>query len=193
MNEVELIRKQLSFERQHAVQVSHACASALWAAAIAVDGESNAELQAFRQASVEYLVWILARFEEREQVVRDIVHSRFAANDPTRRAVDEALALPGTSREVLTKFEAALAAASDEPSEEGASQVWNEFLAMVDDAWSRRRDALDQLFERQAKVSDWRAVSGIDADSIFGERKRFERVRSTLPAGIEMISTTQRH
>ncbi len=142
---------------------------------------------------MEYLVWILARFEEREQVVRDIVHSRFAANDPTRRAVDEALALPGTSREVLTKFEAALAAASDEPSEEGASQVWNEFLAMVDDAWSRRRDALDQLFERQAKVSDWRAVSGIDADSIFGERKRFERVRSTLPAGIEMISTTQRH
>jgi hypothetical protein len=193
MNEVDLIRKQLSLERQHAVQVSHACASALWATAISVDGESNAELQAFRQASVEYLVWIYARFEEREQVFRDIVQARFGADDPKRRAVAEALASPGTSREVLTRFDAALASASDVPSEEGASQVWNEFLKMVDQAWSQRRDALDRLFEQQAKVTDWRAVSGIDADSIFGERKRFERVRSTLPAGIEMIPATERH
>lgn len=187
MNEVELIRAQLSVERRHAAEVSQACVSALWAAA-AAGGESLAGLQSFRQASVEYLVWILARFEEREQVFRDLVHSRAAVDDPTRRAVDKTLAHAGSSREVLAKFEAALASTTDSPaaSSAGADPRWDEFLQFFSGVWSARRDQLDALFERQATVADWRAVSGIDADTIFEERSRYARVRATLPAGVEM-------
>ncbi|MDB6091213.1 MAG: hypothetical protein JWN85_3997 [Gammaproteobacteria bacterium] len=199
MNEVDLIRTQLSVERQHAAEVSKACASALWAA-LSPGRESLAGLEPFRQASVEYLVWILARFEAREQVLRELVHSRFAANDPTRRAVDETLALAGSSREVLARFEAALGSGASTGSsaaagagagpragaEPGTDPHWDDFLRFFSGAWSVRRDQLDILFERQAKVADWRVVSGIDADSIFEERNRYARVRATLPPGIEM-------
>jgi hypothetical protein len=207
MNEVDLIRAQLFVERQHAAEVSKACASALWAA-LSPGRESLAGVEPFREASVEYLVWILARFEAREQVLRELVHSRFAADDPTRRAVDETLALAGSSREVLARFEAALGcgASAGSGSEAAASAAasaatgagpragavsgtdprWDDFLRFFSGAWSVRRDQLDILFERQAKVADWRVVSGIDADSIFEERNRYARVRATLPAGIEM-------
>jgi hypothetical protein len=187
MNEVELIRAQLSVERQHAAEVSQACVSALWAAGSA-RGESLAELQPFRQASVEYFVWVLARFEERDQVFRDLVHSRFGADDPTRRAVDDTLALAGSSRDVLAKFEAALAstAGSLAASSAGTDPHWDEFLQFFSGAWSARRDQLDSLLERQASVADWRTVAAIDADSIFEERSRYARVRATLPAGVEM-------
>jgi hypothetical protein len=187
MNEVELIRVQLSVERQHATEVSQACVSALWAA-VSAGGESLAGLQPFRQASVEYLVWVLARFEERDQVFRDLVHSRFGVDDPTRRAVDKTLSLAGSSRDVLAKFEAALASTtgSAAASSAGTDPHWDEFLQFFSGAWSARRDQLDSLLEREATVADWRAVAGIDADSIFEERSRYARVRATLPAGVEM-------
>jgi hypothetical protein len=187
MNEAELIRAQLSVERQHAAEVSQACVSALWAA-VSAGGESLKELQPFRQASVEYLVWVLARFEERDQVFRDLVHSRFGVDDPTRRTVDKTLSLAGSSRDVLAKFEAALASTIGSPaaSSAGTDPHWDEFLQFFSGAWSARRDQLDSLLERQATVADWRAVAAIDADSIFEERSRYARVRATLPAGVEM-------
>jgi hypothetical protein len=190
MNEVELIRAQLSVERQHAAEVSQACVSALWAA-VSAGGESLAGLQPFRQASVEYLVWVLARFEERDQVFRDLVHSRFGVDDPARRTADEALSLAGSSRDVLAKFEAALASTTGSPaaSSAGTDPHWDEFLQFFSGAWSARRDQLDSLLEREATVADWRAVAAIDADSIFEERSRYARVRSTLPAGVEMPTT----
>jgi hypothetical protein len=187
MNEVELIRAQLAAERQHAAEVSQACVSALWAA-VSAGGESLTELQPFRQASVEYLVWVLARFEERDQVFRDLVHSRFGVDDPTRRTVDKTLSLAGSSRDVLAKFEAALASTTGSPaaSSAGTDPNWDEFLQFFSGAWSARREQLDSLLERQATVADWRAVAAIDADSIFEERSRYARVRATLPAGVEM-------
>jgi hypothetical protein len=185
MNEIELIRAQLATERQHAAAVAQACATAL-AAAGSHAGESLAALRAFRQAGVDYLVWILTRFEDREQVFRELLHTRLPADDPTRRTADETLALPGTSREVLSKLEAALAPTSVPSTGAGADPHWNEFLRFFNGPWSARRDLLDELFERQAKVADWRGVSGIDADSIFEERSRYARVRSTLPVGVEM-------
>jgi hypothetical protein len=199
MNEVELIRAQLSVERQHAAEVSGALA-----AAGSQGGDRLGSLEAFRQASVDYLVWILSRFEEREQVFHDLLRSRLAADDPKRLAVETALARAGTSREALAKLESALragttacvgvsatsGATSDSGSNSDANRTagWSDFVRFFDGAWSARRDELDKLFAQQAKITDWRAVSGIDADSIFDERSRYARVREMLPGGVEMSS-----
>ena len=165
MNEVQLIRAQLGLERQHAAEVVRLLA----------DGsKSPAAVEAFQQAAVDYLAWILSRFEERDQVFHDLLRKRVAAEDPSRRAVEAALALPGSSREALTKLETALGGAND--------SAWTDFLRFFGSAWSARRDEIDRLFERQAKVTDWRTVSGIDADSIVDERSRYARVKATLPA-----------
>jgi hypothetical protein len=197
MNEVELIRGQLTLERQHAAEVARACVSAL-ATSAPQDTERLATLEAFRQAGVEYLVWMLSRFEEREQVFHDLLRSRFPAEDPNRRAVEAALALSGTSREALAKLETALGSTVDSDSsavpagDSLASRSvarWTDFLRFFSGVWSARRDEIDRLFERQAKVTDWRTVSDIDADSIVDERSRYARVKATLPAGIEMSST----
>ncbi len=186
MNEVELIRGQLNLERQHAAEVAKACASARADAGWQGTTERLASLEAFRQAAVEYLVWMLSRFEEREQVFHDLLRDRFPAEDPNRRAVETALALPGTSREALAKLETALGSTVDSGS---AAARWTDFLRFFSGAWSARRDEIDRLFERQAKVADWRTVSDIDADSIVDERSRYARVKATLPAGIEMSPT----
>jgi hypothetical protein len=197
MNEVELIRRQLTLERQHAAEVARACVSAL-AAAGSQGTERLASFEAFRQAGVEYLVWMLSRFEEREQVFHDLLRGRFPTEDPNRRAVETALALPGTSREALAKLETALGSAVDSDSAavpagdslaDRSVARWTDFLRFFSGAWSARRDEIDRLFERQAKVADWRTVSDIDADSIVDERSRYARVKATLPAGIEMSPT----
>ena len=165
MNEVQLIRAQLSLERQHAAEVVRLLA----------DGSKRlATVEAFQQAAVDYLAWILSRFEERDQVFHDLLRKRFATEDPDRRGVEAALALPGSSREALTKLETALGGAND--------TAWTDFLRFFSSAWSARRDEIDRLFERQAKVTDWRTVSDIDADSIVDERARYARVKATLSA-----------
>jgi hypothetical protein len=88
----------------------------------------------------------------------------------------------------LAKLEAALRAGSDEGSHSGA-RLWAEFRQFFDGAWRTRRDALDELFAQHARITDWRTMSAIDADSIFEERKRYSRVRASLPEGIELSST----
>jgi hypothetical protein len=183
MNEVELIRAQLSLERQHAFDVARALSAA---------GSRNGleGWQSFRQGSVDYLVWILSRFEEREQTFRDLLRGRAEADDSERRAVESALDLPGTSREALTKLETALGSGSRTEVERVGR--WSDFEQFLTGVWSTRRDTLDKLFAQQARVTDWRAVSGIDADSIFEERTRYTKVRAALPAGIELSATTTR-
>jgi hypothetical protein len=170
MNEVELIRAQLSLERHHAMDVARGLA-----AAGEHYGDNVSPREAFRQAGVDYLVWILSRFEAREQVFHDLLRARFAPEDTKRRAVEAALALPGTSREALARLETALATASD-PAR------WVDFLNFFTAPWSTRRNELDKLFAQQATVTDWRTVSGIDADSILDERTRYARFGSVDPS-----------
>lgn len=179
MNEVELIRAQLAVERRHASDVTRALS-----AAASRSGNGLASAQDFRQACVDYLVWALSRFEEREQIFHDLLRGRASADDKERRAVESALSLTGTSREALAKLETALG--SDTRPDTERRGRWTEFQQFFAGAWSARRDALDKLFAQQASVSDWRAVSGIDADSIFDERSRYARVRAALPVGIEL-------
>ena len=152
MNELQLIRNQLLSERARVTEVAAAVASAQ-----AYGGEIGGN--EFRQAAVEYLVLVLTRFEERDQLLLE----RAPAPQPLA-------SLPGSSREALTKLEAALAS--------GTPQPWGDFLAHIDGAWRARRDAFDAVLERNSRVTDWRAISFVDADSILDERARYARVQS---------------
>jgi hypothetical protein len=192
MNEVELIRAQLTVERQHAADVSKACARAIAGGGSpdpgAQDAATLAALVTFRQAGVDYLVSVLTRFEVREQALRELLRNRdagrrFAAEDADQRAMEAALALPGSCRDALKNLAFALGTSVESDS---AASRWMDFHRFFTGAWSARRDEIDRLFERHAKITEWRVVSDIDADSIVDERTRYARVKATLPAGIEM-------
>lgn len=176
MNEIELIRTQLSVEIQHATAVARALVAS-----------RPTSVAAFRATGVEYLAWILSRFDAREQVFHDLLRKRCAAEDPHRRHVEAALALPGSNREALAKLEAALGESS---ANEVAAHRWNEFLHFISGPWSTRRDEIDRLLRSHTKVTDWRTVSAIDADSIVDERNRWARVKATIPADAELSSNT---
>jgi len=56
------------------------------------------------------------------------------------------------------------------------------FLSDFDESARAHFHKLDALFTRNVPVTQWRAVSRIDADSIFAERTRYARVKAALPA-----------
>jgi hypothetical protein len=167
MNEIEQIRAQLITERTHATAVARACAS--------IPG--GVPVQEFRNACTDYLVRVLASFEERDQRLADLARGP-VGEDPARRTLVAALGRPGTSREVLEK----LAAACDANS----TQSWQDFLQHFSHAWCTRRAEIDALLACNPRVADWRIVSGVDADSILEERARYARVSEHLPAGVTL-------
>jgi hypothetical protein len=167
VNELELIRSQLSAERRHAAAVADAGSRAFTAQPPGAGAPEE-----FRQACVDYLVCVLAWFEERDRRLAQLTHA-WAPEQPARAALDEALARPGRSREALEKLEAALGS--------GAGADWREFAQFLHGPWSGRRDALDALLSAHARVADWRTHAGIDADGILEERERYARVRALAP------------
>jgi hypothetical protein len=177
MNEVQLIRSQLATERKHASAVANACADALERAG--TDASSGGSpLGEFRQACVDYLVCVLAWFEERDQRLADLLRASAPAADPTRAALQEVLSQPGRSREALERLAAAVAGTP--------RHGWLEFAQYFNGVWSARRDAVEGLLAASQRVADWRAIAGIDADSILEERQRYARVRAALPAGLTL-------
>ena len=180
MNEIQLIRRQLQTEREHLGAVARACASALGKGSAPGAGSA---LEAFRQASVDYLVCVLAWFEERDRRLAALV-GQYGPEHPTRDALDAALGERGRSRDALEKLEAAFAL-GDQP---GPRNLWQEFAQFFDGPWSRRRDALEQLWSHNTRPAEWRQVSGVDADGVLEERMRFERVVQALPAGVSLAA-----
>ena len=182
MNELEIIRSQLAVEQSHAADVTHACATVF----AATQPPPAFEVALFREACVSYLVWVLARFEERDQTLSELLASRRPAANGTAAAGAQQLASligrSGGSREALSRLEGALAA-GDTPA---ARAGWQEFARFFDTAWLPRRAALERALAEHLAVADWRAVSAIDADFILDERNRFARVVAQLPAGIEL-------
>src|SRR5205823_14632112 len=138
MNELQLIRAQLTTERQHASTVANACATA-FGRRNAVALSSGSSLEEFQQACVDYLVRVLAWFEERDQRLADLSHARPSAADAGRRTLEEALASPGRSREALEKLAAALACAAASP-DSSAQDSWREFAQFFNSVWSARRE-----------------------------------------------------
>lgn len=182
MNELEIIRCQLTVEQSHAAQVTNACA-AVFGARGAAPSEATA---LFREACVSYLVWVLARFEERDQTLSELIAARQSrangAAAASARSIAPLITRSGTSREALARLEAALAAGESED----ARTAWQEFALFFNSAWAARRTALEGALAAHLGVADWRVVCAIDADSMLDERKRFERVVAQLPAGVQL-------
>jgi len=172
MNELEIIRSQLAVEQAHAAEVVDACA-AVFGRTDPLPSASEAAAP-FREASVSYLVWVLARFEERDQTLSELLASR-----PTGGQLASLVSRSGTSREALSRLEAALGAGESPAARAG----WLEFGRFFNSAWAPRRAALEAALAEQLSVADWRVVCGIDADSILDERNRFGRVAAQLPPG----------
>ena len=189
MNELEIIRAQVAVEQSHAAEVANAVAAVFGApGAAAAPSEATA---LFREACVSYLVWVLARFEERDQTLSEVLASRQSpANGAAAagaRHLGSLIARSGTSREALSRLEAALAAAESAAARAG----WQEFARFFNSAWVPRRQALHGALAEHLDVADWRAVCAIDADSMLDERRRFARVAAQLPAGIELHDRRQ--
>lgn len=181
MNEIQLIRQQLDTEREHAGSVARACAAVLGRAGSQAPA-SGSPLDAFRQACVDYLVCVLAWFEERDRRLGALVNS-YGPEHPARDALDAALARRGRSRDALEKLEAAFAQG---PDVHAPRNLWAEFAHYLHGPWSSRRDALDALLASNPRPGEWRQVSGIDADGILEERARYGRIEQSLPAGVSL-------
>ena len=185
MNELEIIRSQLAVEQSHAADVTHACAAVFGA----TDSSLSEGTALFREACVSYLVWVLARFEERDQTLSELLATRQStasgAAGASARHLAGLIGRSGTSREALSRLEAALAAGEAPAARAG----WQEFARFFDSAWVPRRAALERALAEHLAVADWRTVCAIDADFILDERNRFARVSAQLPAGVELRPT----
>jgi hypothetical protein len=162
MNELDLIRNQLRSERNRVTEVALACAA------------RGAPPQ-LRQRSLDYLIFVLTRFEERDQRLAEQYRAR--GSDPLRPEAEQILARAGTSREALSKLEAALRSTAGDAQVGDGPERWVAFGQFFEGPWLSRRDAIDALLERNVRVADWRAVCFVDADSIMEERARYARLQ----------------
>ena len=183
MNELEIIRSQLAMEQVHAAEIANAAAAVLGGSPQAAAAPDATAL--FREACVSYLVWVLARFEERDQTLSELLAARHsdgngaAASSPHLGGL---IARSGTSREALVRLESALAGGESQAAGAG----WQEFARFFNSAWVPRRAALEAALPEHLSMEEWRAVAGLDADSILDERRRYARIVALLPAGIEL-------
>jgi hypothetical protein len=168
VNEIGLIRAQLAAERGHVQAVSQACAG---------NAAALAELHA---AGADYLRCVLGWFEARDQRLLELNRTRAGLDETARQAIRAALAQPGSSREALQKLAAINA---------GTPLAWQALAEFVAAAWSPRRDAIDALLTAITHPADWRTIAALDADSILGERRRFERVRAACAADAPLAAS----
>lgn len=184
MNEIEIIRSQLAAEQSHAAEVVSACAAAFGATGSAAPSTDTTAL--FLEACVSYLVWVLARFEERDQTLSELLAARQSmmegAGGAGGRQLGALITRAGTSREALSRLETAFAGGDAD----GARTHWQEFARFFETAWAPRRAAIDGALAEHLRVVDWRTVCAIDADSILNERNRYARVVALLPPGIAL-------
>jgi hypothetical protein len=171
MNEIQLLRDQLAAERRHVREVASACAAAYRAEPAPAGG---AALVALAGACRDYLECVLVWFDRRDARLGELCARLPAggADGEARGALD----LSGHGRDALDRLRAAGPAHED----------WAALALFVNGAWDTRRSAIEALLASRLRVTDWRAVSGIDADTIYEERALYSRVRAALPAGVEL-------
>ncbi len=167
MNELDIIREQLRGERNRVIEVAVACAAA----------DATPPLL---EVAIDYLVFVLTRFEERDQLLAEQYRARLTAGTPLRREMDEAVCRQGTSHEAIQKLETEFGCKADVAAE-GARSGWSRFGQFLEGPWRERRDAIDAFLQRNGSVTDWRAISLVDADSILEERALHARVEPHLP------------
>lgn len=70
---------------------------------------------------------------------------------------------------------------SSAPQAQAPDAEWREFLRVFNTRSTQHFAAIDALLTRSLPVTEWRARSRIDADSIVTERARYERVKAAAP------------
>jgi hypothetical protein len=70
---------------------------------------------------------------------------------------------------------------STPPRADASAEDWRDFLRLFNDQAAKHFAAVDQLLPRNIPVTEWRARSRIDADSIITERARYARVKAAVP------------
>jgi hypothetical protein len=152
VNEIQLIRAQLATERAHVRKIAAACDE---------PGDARARHDYLRNV----LGWFAARDERLEQLLR--APDRLGAD--ARAALASVLSDSGDSREALRRLPA--------PAD-GSAQAWHQFAQFMTDTWDLRRQRLDALLAQESAAATWRAIAGIDADTVLEERARYARARA---------------
>lgn len=181
MNEIELLRDQLATERRRVREVASACAAAhvappapLGAAALGGAALGGAALEALRAACTDYLGCVLGWFDRRDQRLGELC-AQHPPEDAGRAAL-AALDLPGRGREALEKLNA----------RGPAHESWQALARFIHGPWDARRGAIEALLASNQRVADWRAFSGLDADSVCHERALYARACAALPSGTSL-------
>lgn len=164
MNEIELIRRQLTVERAHTLEVSAVCAEQL----LKVAHPSESLLQAAR----DYLAAALLSFTQRDARLASLAR-RLPGGEPAREALNAALEKQGGSDHAQALL---------------ARESWGELADYLSGAWRSRGELIDAHLTANIKRAGWRDVAGIDADSILGERARYERLQRALAPGVTLAS-----
>lgn len=191
MNEIELIRAQVSTERSHMAAVKNACRAALESADRGMIGAEA--LRDFCAACADYLVLSVGRFNAQDAAHCEVLRPRLGADDAAdRRTLEDLEHTLALSREALARLEATLRAyRQGSASAPQLVAACREYVRFFDGVLARRRHAIAHLYDRHYGVAEWRRVSFVDADSILAERSRFATVQGALPPGIALESRPQ--
>lgn len=184
MNEIQIIQKQLATERAHFEEVAQACANHLGAGARNGDDRATASPGAGARsgddrADAGHGAGALSAVSH---VVGDSsADARGAASRGASGSSSEddfATACADYFAFAVTRFDAPTA---QQLAKQLARGPRREFLRAFAAASRKHFERLDALLTRNLPVTEWRAVSRIDADSIFAERTSYSRVKATLP------------
>ena len=167
MNELELIHRQLTTERLHFTAVANACAEVI-KTRTATGGAQ------FLHSCAEYFAFAIGRLNPATGMSLE--------HEQTSRSLQQN---PSTIEAAAQKLTLARNDASTT-----AGETWGQFLEWFANEVRVRFAGLEERKRRNLPVTEWRALSRIDADSIFTERALYRRVEETLPARISLSGST---
>jgi hypothetical protein len=180
MNEIQIIQKQLATERAHFDEVAQACAAwlrggghsadRLGAHSRGVGGADAANAGADRAGA------------NAARTPNAAAANAGGANAAGARGSNAdgnfAAACADYFAFAVTRFDAPKAR---QLAAQLAGGPRPEFLQVFTEASRQHFERLDAMLSRNLPVTEWRAVSRIDADSIFAERTLYSRVKATIP------------
>jgi len=181
VNELEFLRQQIATERGHMAAVRSACATALEQAGTPPDPE-------FLGHCADYLVFIVARFNEQDRTHAGQIRPRLdVGDDAGRRAIDDLLGALEQSRAAISRLATAAADWRGGRADDAALvAALREYLAFYASVLATRRHSLQPWFDAHYGIAEWRRAAGVDADSILEERERYARVADSLPEGLSL-------
>jgi hypothetical protein len=164
MNEIQIIQKQLATERAHFEEVAQACANHLGAEGRSAAGRSADTRNADGRTSEGLSA--AGRGADSASAGGSSAGDNFAA------ACADYFAF------AVTRFDAPTA---QQLTAQLAGDPRPAFLQAFAQASRKHFERMDAMLTRNLPVTEWRAVSRIDADAIFTERTCYSRVKATIP------------